>query len=480
MRTNFRSLLAASLLAGATPITFAQQQTTPMPGMDMGDAPSQQSKQQQPKPAPAMDMSGMSGMQMGSMASMNPGAMTMRPPTTLIDEIQQHATSGTTAEPNSTPTPMGMRTSGAWTQMLHGEAFIVDLQQSGPRGADKFFSTNWIMPMAQRKFGPGQLTLRTMFSLEPATISGREYPLLFQQGETAFGLPIVDGQHPHNFFMELAAIYDLRLAPKTLLTFYGGPTGDPALGPTAYPHRQSASENPVGALGHHQEDSTHIAADVVTLGLTQGFARVEASGFHGREPDENRWTINQGAIDSWSTRLTLQPGKNWSGQYSYARIQSPEQLSPSEDQARITASIMYNLPFAHGNWASTALWGRTRSIPDNGKENSYLFESTVQFASRNYLWTRIENAGRTNELLYANQPLPANFTETPLTHVQAYTFGCDRDLAWLERLFPHTAAALGAQVTTYGVGEPLKPAYGDHPVGVDIFLRLRAFGAAKN
>ena len=419
-----------------------------------------------------------------SMKSNGMGSMSMSRPTTFLEEIEQHSTSGTSAEPNSTPTPMGMRQHGDWTLMLHGEAFILDEQQSGPRGADKFFSTNWIMPMAQRKLGPGQLTLRTMFSLEPATISGRYYPLLFQQGETAFGLPIVDGQHPHNLFMEIAALYDLRLGNKTLLTFYGGPTGDPALGPTAYPHRQSASEDPVGALGHHQEDSTHIAADVVSVGVTHQFAsvgaRIEASGFHGREPDENRWTINQGAIDSWSTRITLQPGKNWSGQYSYARITSPEQLFPTENQARTTASIMYNHPFAHSNWASTALWGRTRDMPSNGKENSYLLESTLQFATRNYLWTRIENAGRSNELLYVNQPLPTGFDESPLTHVQAYTFGYDRDLSWLERVIPHTAAALGAQVTTYGVGEPLQAQYGDHPVGVSIFLRLRAFGAAKN
>jgi hypothetical protein len=119
-------------------------------------------------------------------------------------------------------------------------------------------------------------------------------------------------------------------------------------------------------------------------------------------------------------------------------------------------------------------------MPSNGKENSYLLESTLQFAARNYLWTRIENAGRSNELLYVNQPLPQGFDESPLTHVQAYTFGYDRDLSWLERVIPHTAAALGAQVTTYGVGEPLKPQYGDHPVGVSIFLRLRAFGASRN
>ncbi len=120
--------------------------------------------------------------------------------------------------------------------MLHGNAFVMDLQQTGPRGEDKFFSTNWVMGMAEREWGPGQLTLRTMLSLEPATVTGRRYPLLFQQGETAYGLPIVDGQHPHDFVMELAALYDWKLGERTLLSFYGGPVGDPAIGPTAFPH----------------------------------------------------------------------------------------------------------------------------------------------------------------------------------------------------------------------------------------------------
>ena len=388
-------------------------------------------------------------------------------------EIEHHASSGTSAEPNSTPMPMLMsmnsRGHGEWMWMFHANGFVTDLQQSGPRGADKFFSTNWFMPMAQRRLGPGELTLRVMLSLEPATISGRQYPLLFQQGETAFGVPIVDGQHPHDFFMEIAGLYDWKLGEKTLLSFYGAPVGDPAMGPTAYPHRASARENPVGTLGHHQEDSTHIAYNVVTAGLTHGIARVEASGFHGREPNENRWNIDGGAIDSWSTRLTLQPGQNWSGQYSFGRLVSPEALFPTENQERMTASVMYNRPFAHGNWASTTLWGRTRSLSDNSKENSYLLESTVRFATKNYGWARLENAGRSNELLNGEKPLPAAFQEEPIGHVQAYTFGYDRDID----LVPRWRTAIGAQVTTYGVPGVLQPVYGSNPVGVAVFVRFR-------
>lgn len=390
-------------------------------------------------------------------------------PQDFVQAVEDHGSSGTSAEPNSTPVPMLMTATGGWMMMFHANVFMIELQQTGARAGDKFFSTNWFMPMAQRRFGPGLLTLRAMLSLEPATISGRQYPLLFQQGETAFGLPIVDGQHPHNFFMELAALYDLPVGERTVLSLYLAPMGDPALGPTAYPHRASAAEDPMASLGHHQEDSTHISDDVVTVGLTHGIVRVEASGFHGREPDEHRWRLETGTIDSWSTRLTLQPGKNWSGQYSYGRIASPEALFPAEDQARTTASVMYNRAWANGNWASSAVWGRTRAIPDNSKEDSYLLESLLRFRSRNYAWTRLENAGRSNELLVGEAPLPSGFAERPIGHVQAYSFGCDRDL----RISPHLRTALGVQMTTYGVPGALRPVYGPRPLGAAVFLRIR-------
>jgi hypothetical protein len=362
-----------------------------------------------------------------------------------------------------------MTMKGSWTLMFHGEAFLNDIQQSGPRGADKLFSTNWLMPMAQRKLGTGTLTFRTMLSLEPATISQRRYPELFQQGETAFGLPIVDGQHPHNFFMELAALYDVKFGENTMLSFYAAPMGDPAIGPIAYPHRESASEDPIAPLGHHLQDSTHIAYDVITVGLTRSIIRFEASGFHGREPDEHRWIIEQHKIDSWSTRVTLNPGQNWSFQYSIADLQSPEALAPSENVRRMTSSLIYNRPLRSGNWASMLLWGRNQSLLDGNVGNGYLLESTLQFLSRNHAWTRIENVDRTNELLVGENPLPPGFIERYFTRVQAYTAGYDRDLGHI----PHLSTALGGQMMWYGVPEDLKPDYGSHPVGFVVFLRVR-------
>jgi hypothetical protein len=421
-----------------------------------------------------MDPNQMPGMQMPGMNMGDTGLMSM-PPANFLQEIEAHTGSGTSAEPDSTPVPMLMTMHGAWTLMFHATVFVLDQQESSARGADRFFSTNWFMGMAQRKAGRGVFTARAMLSLEPATITRREYPLLFQQGETAYGDPIADGQHPHNFFMELAALYDLKLGDHSLLSFYFAPVGDPAIGPIAYPHRASAAEDPLATLGHHQEDSTHISDDVVTVGLAYNIVRIEASGFHGREPGENRWIITQGAMDSWSTRLTFQPGANWSGQYSYARITSPEALFPTENQERMTASVMYNRPFGKGNWASTLLWGRTRSLQDNSIFNSYLLESLLRFKTSNNVWTRIENADRSNELILGENPLPPGFVELPIGHVQAYTLGYDHDFYFVPRL----ASALGAQVTTYGVPGVLQAIYGSHPAGVAIFIRLRPHSREK-
>jgi hypothetical protein len=385
----------------------------------------------------------------------------------LVEAVENHSSSGTSVEPISTPTPMMMSMHGGWMWMLHGELSLNAIQQSGPRGGDKVFSTNWIMPMAQHDLGPGKLTLRTMLSLEPATVTERRYPELFQVGETAFGKAIIDGQHPHDFFMEVAALYDMKLGKDTLLSLYAAPIGDPAIGPTAYPHRTSASEDPLATLGHHLEDSTHVAADVFTAGVTYKKARLEASGFHGREPDEYRWNIDQGRLDSYSGRLTVAPAANWTGQFSAARIVSPEVLAPNDDQLRMTGSIGYNRPLARGNWASTLLWGRTRTLGQSQPFNGYLAESTLKFADKNYVWSRIENVDRSQELL----DLP-NEGEGFLARVQAYTVGYARDF----HLTDHADTGVGAQVTLYEKPSFLTPEYGDHPASVVLFFRVRLRG----
>ena len=164
--------------------------------------------------------------------------------------------SGTAFQPSAWPMPMLMTGVGQWRLMWMAQAFLVDTQQAGPLGADKFYSTNWGMLSALHRLGGGDVMLRTMLSLEPATVSGEFYPLLFQTGETAYGKPIVNGQHPHDLVMELSVQYAHRLGEHAVWDLYYAPVGDPALGPVAYPHRASAMEIPQSTLGHHWEDST--------------------------------------------------------------------------------------------------------------------------------------------------------------------------------------------------------------------------------
>ena len=115
--------------------------------------------------------------------------------------------SGTSLNPLAWPTPMLMQRRASWTLMFMGQAFLVDTQQSGPRGGDKLYSTNWGMGSAQHSLGSGQFMFDAMLSLEPATVTNRSYPLLFQTGETAYGQPLQDAQHPHDFVMALSAHY---------------------------------------------------------------------------------------------------------------------------------------------------------------------------------------------------------------------------------------------------------------------------------
>src|SRR2546425_11792007 len=95
--------------------------------------------------------------------------------------------SGTSIQPKATSESESMihKSLGNWTFMFHANAFVVDTQQTGPRGRDKFFSANWIMPMLARQHGRQSITLRTMLSADPATVTNRSYPVLFQSGETA-------------------------------------------------------------------------------------------------------------------------------------------------------------------------------------------------------------------------------------------------------------------------------------------------------
>jgi hypothetical protein len=183
-----------------------------------------------------------------------------------------------------------------WQLMQDGVALFTFNRQGGPRGGREFKSQNWWMGMAGRGLGRGMLNVSTMLSLDPVTVGKRGYRELFQSGEAANGLPIVDRQHPHDFVGQPAASWRVPLTQRTGLTIAGGPIAEPALGPVFFGHRPSAAENPVSPLGHHTFDSSHTSMGVITAALDRGPWMVEGSVFNGREPfcsEEHRQLFQQ-------------------------------------------------------------------------------------------------------------------------------------------------------------------------------------------
>lgn len=406
------------------------------------------------------------GQNMSDMPGM--GSMDMNAAGTFL----MRESSGTVFQPAAWPMPMLMNSASDWHLMWMGQAFIVDTQQSGgSRSGDKFFSTNWGMLTAVHDLGRGSLMLRGMISLEPATVTDRRYPLLFQTGETAYGKPIVDGQHPHDLFMELGVQYAHPLGEKATWNIYYAPVGEPALGPVAYPHRASAMELPQAALGHHWQDSSHIASNVVTTGVSYAKVRLEASGFYGREPNENRWNLDFGRMDSWSTRFSACPGKNWSAQASVGKLHNPEAGHPG-DVVRMTASVHYIHPTAGGNsWANSFVWGQDQKNAENRRVNAVLAETVAPFRRKNFVTGRYEWSQR-DELFEENHAVAELLeirTGRSAFDVNAFTIGYTRDIA----LVKNVQSGLGFNVTTYAIDDVLKAYYGLHPWGVSVFARFR-------
>ena len=375
-----------------------------------------------------------------------------------------HEGSGTSWQPASVSGHEWMWMRGGWHLMAHGAVFLDYNQQGGPRGAGKAESVNWGMLMEQHPLGKGTILFREMFSAESLTSPHPGFPELFQTGETYRGEPLVDHQHPHNVFAELSALYTLPLTKKVSWELYGGPSAEPALGPVTFMHRASAAELPMAPLSHHLQDSTHTSFGVVTTGLVIDRVKLETSAFNGREPNEQRWSIQLAALDSWSGRAWVAPTRNWTAQYSIGRLEHPEALEPGS-QWRQTASVEYNRPLHDGSWASSLVWGRVHKIATGANLNSYLLESTVNFRLRNYAFTRLELVDK-DELF--PEGAVAQALSTPF-RIGAYTFGGVRDLvqnhAW--------QMGLGADVTFYSKPAALDAAYGNRPVSFQVFLRFR-------
>jgi len=298
--------------------------------------------------------------------------------------------SGTSWLPDTSPMLGLMRQRGSWMLMVHGNAFVQYIQSSGDRGDEQFGSINWLMAAAQRDVAGGPLTFRAMFSLEPLTVGRCGYPTLLATGEECRGEPLHDRQHPHDLFMELAAQYRRAISGHLAVEVYGGPVGEPALGPTAFPHRISAMPNPIAPVAHHWLDSTHISFGVVTGGVYGHKWKAETSIFNGREPDDQRYNIDLGALDSYSGRLWIMPTSRLALQVSAGHVKDAEVAADGSPESinRITASLTYHAMVNNRTSATTVAWGQNRE--PHHATSAFIAETAVDLTRSGTLFARGE------------------------------------------------------------------------------------------
>ena len=367
--------------------------------------------------------------------------------------------SGTAWQPD-TSEHMGLHVvSGDWTLMAHGVLNLVYDHQSGPRGDDKAFASGMLMGMARRPLGNGTLQFKAMLSPDP--LMGKSgYPLLLASGETANGRDrLIDRQHPHDLFMELSASVSQNIGPKSSLFLYAGLPGEPAFGPPAFMHREAIMDSPEAPISHHWLDSTHISFGVVTGGIVLDRVKLEVSRFNGREPDQHRWNIETGPLDSTAVRLSWNPTRTVSLQGSWGHFTDPEQLEPGVDQKRWSASALYADEIAPG-WklAGTLAWGR-KSIGHHD-DDAYVAEAALKHGG----WT-LFGRGEATE----NRELTQE-EHGPAYRVGKMSLGVVRDF----RIADHLSLGAGGLFAVNFVPDGLAPLYGGHwPTGAVGFVRLK-------
>jgi hypothetical protein len=341
--------------------------------------------------------------------------------------------------------PMAPHEANSWHVEFDGMAFGTFDEQGGPRGKTEVRSQNWLMGMIGRNVGASNISFTIMLSAEPLTVGPAGYSEIFQEGEAYHGLQITDRQHPHNLFMQLSATWRRAIGRGTGVTIAGGPVGEAALGPVAFMHRPSSSENPTAPLSHHIFDSTHVTEGVVLGRIDHGRFALEGSVFRGREPDEHRYDIELGKLDSWSVRGWFSPTPAWTIQASHGFLHDPEQLEPG-DQRRTNASASWLRERGSNYAAVTVAVGRV--------DRTYSVVGAV-------LAEGTSHGGRTE---IVHHPHPGELVDP----ISALTAGAVRDVATIRGL----SVGIGGDATGYAPPTLLQVTHGDHPVSFHVFVRI--------
>ena len=351
-----------------------------------------------------------------------------------------------------------------WQFMHDGAVFGVFNHQGGPRGTDEFRVPNWWMGMASRPVGPSQLTFNIMLSLDPATAGKSGYAELFQVGEALNGRPLVDRQHPHDFVMQLAAVWRTPIGDNTGLTIAGGPAGEPALGPVAFMHRASCAEYPFATLV-----ASHLRFHSHRLRRRDGgdrSRRLDGRGVAVQRPRARRGSLGLRLRDA-QFRVgagVVSADRRVAVQASTGHLVDPEELEPGNIE-RTTVSASWLKQNDMDFRAITIGYGVNAA--EHGTRQAMFAEGT-RHVGLNSLFLRAETLQVETNVLLMDTALASEREAQRKNVVGTLTFGAVRDfLRW--RGFE---GGLGAAITFYAVPEVLKPSYG-RPVSWQLYFRLR-------
>jgi hypothetical protein len=187
--------------------------------------------------------------------------------------------------------------------------------------------------------------------------------------------------------------------------------------------------------------------------------KLEASQFTGREPDQFRFDFDPARFDSTSARLTYNPDPHWSLQVSGGFLKSPEQLTPTINEQRLTASATYYTLLANdASLAATLAFGN-KHLSDGTSESAGLIEAEYKPSRPWTIFARGESLG-SDELVPGNQVRTASKIGLGAIH--------DWDLA------DHFRLGLGALYDFDFAPSSPTASYGSDPHGTMVFARLMA------
>lgn len=316
--------------------------------------------------------------------------------------------------------PMSMclprpRALGTGWVMLMGNAYLVDSGAQGPRGYHQLASPNWLMANAGVDLARWyRLELDLMLTAELWTFPASGYPELLQIGEAnAEGRPYIDAQHPHSspiMGLALTNVFSLSTTKTRLLRVSFAPRGMSPDGPIPFMHRPTGLLNPDAPLGHHiGQDVGHITSTVIGLGLYLGGTILEASAFHGQEPEPAEVNLPLGAPNSFGARVSQLIDRRYLVSASAAYVHDPEAGHGEHQEAdpvrgparavpyvvRVTASGYSHHDLPKG-WRAhaTLIWGGI--VGYDGARFLQAITAEALFTDfANGFWTRIEVLQRT-------------------------------------------------------------------------------------